>query len=165
MAEEQHDVHFESADAGASLTYPQQAGTIRKNGFIVIKGRPCKVAEVSTSKTGKHGHAKCHFVGIDIFSGKKYEDLTPSSHNCDVPHVNRQEYQLLDVTEDGYLSLMDDNGNNRDDLTLPKGTEDAEKLARQIQEDFEAGKEISVTVLKAMGEEMVNSLKTANAAS
>ena len=38
-----HDVHFESADAGASLTYPQQAGTIRKNGFLVIKGRPCKV--------------------------------------------------------------------------------------------------------------------------
>ena len=38
-----HDVHFESADAGASLTYPQQAGTVRKNGFLVIKGRPCKV--------------------------------------------------------------------------------------------------------------------------
>jgi hypothetical protein len=43
---------------------------------------------------------------------------------------------------------MDDSGNNRDDLTLPKGTEDAEKLAKQIVEDFEAGKEISVTVLK-----------------
>jgi hypothetical protein len=36
--------HFESkADAGASKTYPQQAGTVRKNGYIVIKGRPCKV--------------------------------------------------------------------------------------------------------------------------
>ena len=36
--------HFESkADAGASKTYPQQAGTVRKNGFLVIKGRPCKV--------------------------------------------------------------------------------------------------------------------------
>lgn len=44
MAEtEGHDVHFESADAGASLTYPQAAGTVRKNGFLVIKGRPCKV--------------------------------------------------------------------------------------------------------------------------
>ena len=41
--DEHHDVHFEAADAGASMTYPQQAGTIRKNGFIVIKNRPCKV--------------------------------------------------------------------------------------------------------------------------
>lgn len=42
MSDEEHQ--FESkADAGASKTYPQQAGTIRKNGHIVIKGRPCKV--------------------------------------------------------------------------------------------------------------------------
>lgn len=42
MSDEEH--HFESkADAGASKTYPQQAGTIRKNGYIVIKSRPCKV--------------------------------------------------------------------------------------------------------------------------
>jgi translation elongation factor P/translation initiation factor 5A len=33
--------------------------------------RPCKVSDVSSSKTGKHGHAKCHFVAIDIFNGKK----------------------------------------------------------------------------------------------
>jgi translation initiation factor 5A len=34
---------FQSADAGASLTYPQQIGTIRKGGFNVINGQPCKV--------------------------------------------------------------------------------------------------------------------------
>lgn len=39
-----HEVEtFESADAGASLTYPQQAGTVRKNGYLVISGHPCKV--------------------------------------------------------------------------------------------------------------------------
>ena len=42
MSDEEH--HFDSkADAGASKTYPQQAGAIRKNGYIVIKARPCKV--------------------------------------------------------------------------------------------------------------------------
>ena len=42
MSDEEHQ--FESkADAGASKTYPQQAGTIRKNGYIVIKNRACKV--------------------------------------------------------------------------------------------------------------------------
>lgn len=42
MSEHEHET-FENADAGASLTYPQQAGTIRKNGYMVAKGRPCKV--------------------------------------------------------------------------------------------------------------------------
>ncbi len=45
-----HEVEtFESADAGASLTYPQQAGTVRKNGYLVISGRPCKVDSCSPS--------------------------------------------------------------------------------------------------------------------
>ncbi|PWA79667.1 TRAPP II complex, Trs120 [Artemisia annua] len=29
-------------------------------------------------------HAKCHFIAIDIFNGKKLGDIVPSSHNCDV---------------------------------------------------------------------------------
>ncbi|PVH64525.1 hypothetical protein PAHAL_2G293700 [Panicum hallii] len=110
--------HFESkADAGASKTYPQQAGTIRKNGYIVIKNRPCKVVEISTSKTGKHGHAKCHFVGIVIFNGKKLEDIVPSSHNCDVPHVDRTEYQLIDISEDGYVSSRKERRKYRENKT------------------------------------------------
>ncbi|KAL0363893.1 UNVERIFIED_CONTAM: Eukaryotic translation initiation factor 5A-2 [Sesamum angustifolium] len=135
MSDEEH--HFESkADAGASKTYPQQAGTIRKNGYIVIKGRPCKVVEVSTSKTGKHGHAKCHFVGIDIFTAKKLEDIVPSSHNCDV-------------------SLLTDNGNTKDDLRLP--TDD--NLLSQIKDGFAEGKDLVVSVMSAMGEEQICALK------
>ncbi|XP_019170529.1 PREDICTED: mitotic checkpoint protein BUB3.3-like [Ipomoea nil] len=154
MSDEEH--HFESkADAGASKTYPQQAGTIRKNGYIVIKNRPCKVVEVSTSKTGKHGHAKCHFVAIDIFTAKKLEDIVPSSHNCDVPHVSRTDYQLIDISEDGFVSLLTDNGNTKDDLRLPTD----ESLLTQIKDGFGEGKDLVVSVMSAMGEEQICALK------
>ena len=72
-----------------------QCSALRKNGFVCIKNRPCKIVEMSTSKTGKHGHAKVHLVAIDIFTQKKLEDLCPSTHNMDVPNVRRQEYTLV----------------------------------------------------------------------
>lgn len=46
------------------------------------------------------------------------------------------------------VSLMAENGDTREDLTLPKGTEEAEKLAAQIKEQFAAGQELVVSVLK-----------------
>jgi len=56
MSDEDHD--FESAASGASDTVPQQCSALRKNGYVVLKGRACKIVDMSTSKTGKHGHAK-----------------------------------------------------------------------------------------------------------
>ena len=97
---------FESTEAGASLTYPQPAGDLRKGSHVMIKGHATKVAEVTSSKTGKHGHAKCHIVAIDIFTGKKYEDLCPASHNMDIPFTKRVEYTYLTCDENtGEVSL------------------------------------------------------------
>jgi len=154
----QHEQHtFESADAGASATYPMQCSALRKNGFVCIKKRPCKIVDMSTSKTGKHGHAKVHLVAIDIFTGKKLEELCPSTHNMDVPNVRRQEYQLLDITDDGFLSLMSDDGTTKDDVKVPD-SEVGEKIKKLFQEE---GKDTNVIVLTAMGEESAIDAKEA----
>jgi len=78
-----------------------QCSALRKNGFVVIKGRPCKIVDMSTSKTGKHGHAKVHLVALDIFTNKKLEELCPSTHNMDVPNVSRKEMQLVSQDSKG----------------------------------------------------------------
>jgi len=155
----QHEHTFDSADAGASTTYPMQCSALRKNGFVVIKNRPCKIVDMSTSKTGKHGHAKVHLVALDIFTGKKYEDLCPSTHNMNVPNVTRKEYQLLDISEDGFLSLMHEDGSTKDDVKQPEpGTELFEKLTKLFKEDE---KDTNVIIQASMGEEAMVECKEA----
>ncbi|KAM5530851.1 hypothetical protein V8D89_015495 [Ganoderma adspersum] len=168
--DEQHNHNFEQANAGASTTFPMQCSALRKNGHVVMKGRPCKIVDMSTSKTGKHGHAKVHLVGIDIFTGKKLrpsidyspfsftilqEDISPSTHNMDVPNVTRNEYQLVNI-DDGFLNLMNQDGAAKDDVKVPDGD-----IGREIQAGFDEGKDLLVTIVSAMGEEQAISYKEA----
>jgi len=149
------DEEFETVDAGSSSTYPTSAGEIKKNGFMVINGRPCKVVDYSTAKTGKHGHAKASITGIDIFNGRKYEDSVPTSHNVEVPIIKRSEWQAIAVDADGYVTLMDDKANTRSDLRLPDETENDEAVTKRIQSALDDGRECFITVLASMGIEKI----------
>lgn len=148
---EEPQFDFENGDAGAQLTYPVRAGKIKKGSFIEIDGHACKVVDVATSKTGKHGHAKAAITALDIFTDKKYEVVSPTSHNVMVPVIKREEFQLIDIDEEGYCSLMDEKGDSKDHLKLPEG-----ELGESIKKAQEEGKtEVYLTVLESMGNEMI----------
>merc|ERR1712196_607901 len=158
MAGEKDEFAIETADAGAALWQGVEAGSIRKGGYIMIKGKACKVKDVSTSKTGKHGHAKCKFSASCIFTGATCEELCPSTHTIDVPFVTKQDWQIQGLQDETYVLLMDEDGEMREDLQLPEvtyKTDDDTKMSKLIKEYCEAVDEgaaidIFCTVLAAV---------------
>lgn len=152
------DETFEQAQSGSAETFPIQCSALRKNGYAMLKGKPCKIVDMSTSKTGKHGHAKVNLVGIDIFDGKKYEDMSPSTHNMNVPYVSRKEYSVCDITDENFLILMDDAGDIREDLHC-NHSEATRKLFDEVKGKLDKGEEILITIIKATGREMPIAIK------
>ena len=151
------DEHFECADAGAADTIPCQAGDLKKGDFVCIRGRPTKIVEMETFKNGKHGSAKCSITGEDLFTFKKYELVCPASYPMPCPIVTKSELQLIDISDEGELTLLDENFEERADLDLP--LKDNESVARAIRAHFDNGKDLTLTVQKAMGIEQVMNFK------
>ena len=154
------DANFEKVDSGASLSIPISVSDIKKGVHVVMgEGRPCKIMEITTSKTGKHGHAKANMTGIDIFNGRKYQDACPVSHNKESPNIVRTEWTVMSVDDEGFLSIIDKLGNMRQDLKLPKETEDDEVISNRITNGLENGRTVLVTVLASMGIEKIEDAK------
>jgi len=157
MSDDEQDYNIENSDAGASATIPCAAGEVKKGGYLMVKGKPTKVLSISVSKTGKHGHAKCNFLVVDIFTSKKLEDMVPSTHGVMVPIVNRNEWNILNIDEEDFLSLTNDAGDMKEDLKLP---EVPETMAQEIRDLWADGdNEVIVTVQAAVGQEQVVSFK------
>ena len=62
----------------------------------------------------------------------------------------------MDITADGFISLMDENGAVREDVKLPPWPE---SMARDIKDEFEKGGQLLCTVMSAMGTEQIISWK------
>ncbi len=86
----------------------------------MLKGFPCKVSDYSTAKPGKHGSAKATIVGNDIFTNKRYEEIAPTSATIRIPIVEKKEYEVADIDEDYFVSLIKEDGDLKSDLKLPE---------------------------------------------
>ena len=58
--------------------------------------------------------------------------------------------KVVDISDDGYLNLMDDDGTTKEDLKVPDGD-----VGDDVRAKFESGESFLVTVLSACNEEMV----------
>lgn len=91
---------------------------LKKNNYVIIKNKPCKIVDVKTSDTGKHGHAKKRVTGIDVITDKKYEDVFNHHSHLSEPIISKINYQITMIDDQNYLSLMDEEGYVREDYRL-----------------------------------------------
>lgn len=142
---------FEKGDAGSSLTELTEAGRAKPGSLVMIKDMPCKVTAFSTAKPGKHGSAKAMLTGKDIFTDKQYEESFGTGDMIPKPIVSKTEMNCIDVTEDGFLSLMQEDGEMKEDIKLPQ-EEHLSSIAKRIKEILEAGKKECLVTVQKWGE-------------
>ena len=163
MVDSKFETEFEKVDSGASDAVPISVADVKKGTHILMgENRPCKVMEITTSKTGKHGHAKANITAVDIFNGRKFQDVCPVSHSKDSPNISRTEWTVMSLDDDGYVSMIDKTGNMRQDLKLPNEVDDDVIVSNKIKNGLSDGKTILITVLGAMGIEKIEDAKESN---
>lgn len=111
-------------------TKPVPINTLKKGSYIVIEGVACKVADVQTSKSGKHGHAKIRLTGVGLLDDKKRIIMAPGHDNVDTPIIEKKNAQVLSVTGNT-ANIMDNVSYETFDLPIP------EELQGQVTEGLQ----------------------------
>jgi len=100
------EYEFERGESGAAAITRVQASTLHKGDLLMIGCHPCKIVSVSFAKVGKHGSMKMIVTGVDIFTFTKHETTFGSHDMIECPIIEKNEYILCNIEEDGYLSLL-----------------------------------------------------------
>ena len=128
---------------------------LKVNDYVYINGLVCRIREISTSKTGKHGTGKVLITATDIFTLRSCDFVLNSNENVLIPIVKEKNYSLINII-DGFLSLKTEGQTTKDNVKVPGNS-----LGRKLTADFESGKQLIVNVISALGNEGCVSYKEA----
>ncbi len=121
-------------------------GTLKKGDTIIIDEAPCKIADLATSRPGKHGHAKVNLTAVGLIDGKKRNVVMPGHDKVETPIVEKKNAQILSIAGNT-ASVMDTETYETFDLEIP------EELRGQVHE----GSEVLYWIL--MGNKVMRQVK------
>ncbi|HLD87449.1 MAG TPA: translation initiation factor IF-5A [Candidatus Nanoarchaeia archaeon] len=99
-------------------TKQEDATSVKEGMTVVLDGAACKIVNVSTSRPGKHGHAKVRMEGVGLIDGKKRILVMPGSESVDIPIIEKKTAQVLSVTGKS-ANVMDTESFEMFDLPIP----------------------------------------------
>ncbi|HIH25812.1 MAG TPA: translation initiation factor IF-5A [Nanoarchaeota archaeon] len=107
------------------------AGNLKVGSYVIFQNQACVVKSIQTSKTGKHGSAKCRIEAVGIIDGQKRIELYPGSDNVVVPIIEKKIAQVLSVGS-GKANVMDNETYETFDLEIPEDMKDQIKENGQV---------------------------------
>jgi len=102
-------------------------GSLKKGDTIIIDGAPCKIVDTSTSRPGKHGHAKVNMMAVGMLDGKKRQMVMPGHDKVEAPIVEKKNAQVLSISGN-MANVMDMETYETFDIEVPG------ELKDQVQE-------------------------------
>lgn len=127
--------------------YYMQVSELRIGSYIIINDGACIIIAMTKSKTGKHGSSKAHITAKNIFTHKKVETLMSCSENAKIPRVTKRNYDVLDLGDDGSISLL--NSKMEEVTNLVKM--DLDEPCLKLKKLFNEGLNVQLTVISALG--------------
>merc|ERR1712192_106637 len=119
-------------------TVSVEVKSLKKGGFCMIRDQPCKITEMTQKpKATSKGNDRIHLVGLHMATGKKYEDTLLATLQIEQILVSRETYDVLNL--------------EKSDNPLEKYSPACTDLVTR----FEAGEDVKVVVLGALGQETI----------
>lgn len=115
--------------------------------FCIIDGDPCRILDVTTSVSGKHGGAKARLEAIGVFDNRRRSIVKPADTQIEVPIVEKKTGQVIAVVGDT-AQVMDLESYETFDAPIP------EELKGKLQQ----GVEVQYWIL--MGRRMIVQVKS-----
>ena len=105
---------------------PGSVNELKRGSNIMVDGVACRVADITISKPGKHGHAKARIEAVGLIDDKKRVIIKPTDARIDVPVIEKGTAQILSISGNK-ANVMDLESYETFDLDIP--TELKDKVA------------------------------------
>ena len=121
--------------------------SLKKGSYILVEGIASVITDISTSRPGKHGHAKVNLMAVGMIDGRK-RNMVTGDHEVEVPVIGKKNAQVLSVNGDN-ANVMDSETFETFDLKIPEELKDSvmegvtivywtimeDKLMKQVKND------------------------------
>lgn len=117
------------------MSRPAELGALKIGSYVIVENEPCRIADYTKSKPGKHGSAKARVVAIGVFDGVKRSFVKPVSAQVEVPIIEKKGAQVIALLPSS-VQLMDLETYEVFEAPVPEDKEVKSKLASGVEVEY-----------------------------